>query len=30
MAKKKARGIGLFVGGMIFGLMRGIFFKNKY
>ena len=30
MGKKKARRIGLFIGGICFGLMRGIFFKNKY
>lgn len=27
---RKARRVGLFVGGVIFGLVRGIFFKNKY
>jgi hypothetical protein len=27
---KKARKLGLFIGGVLFGLVRGIFFKNKY
>ena len=30
MVKKPGRRLGLFLGGVIFGLMRGIFFKNKY
>ena len=30
MAKKPGRRLGLFLGGVMFGLMRGIFFKNKY
>ena len=33
MAKKKytrSRRAGLFVGGFLFGLIRGIFFDNKY
>lgn len=30
MTKNKGRRVGLFVGGMLFGLVRGIFFKNKY
>lgn len=32
MAKKKnkARRIGLFIGGVAYGLVRGIFFDNKY
>ena len=28
--KRKNRGIGFFVGGVLFGLIRGIFFKNNY
>jgi hypothetical protein len=28
--KRKGRGVGLFIGGVLFGLIRGIFFKNKY
>lgn len=28
--KKKIRRIGLFIGGVLFGLIRGILFKNKY
>jgi hypothetical protein len=27
---KKGRRLGLFIGGVAFGLIRGIFFKNKY
>jgi len=27
---KSGRRAGLFLGGMMFGLVRGIFFKNKY
>ena len=27
---KPGRRVGLFVGGVMFGLVRGIFFKNKY
>ena len=27
---KKGRKTGLFLGGVMFGLVRGIFFKNKY
>ena len=27
---KLARRTGLFIGGVLFGLIRGIFFKNKY
>ena len=27
---KKGRKLGLFIGGLVFGLIRGIFFKNKY
>ncbi len=27
---KRGRKTGLFVGGVLFGLVRGIFFKNKY
>lgn len=30
MANKKGRRAGLFVGGVLFGLVRGIFFRNKY
>ena len=33
MAKRKSttgRRAGLFIGGVMFGLIRGIFFKNKY
>ena len=33
MAKKNnklGRRAGLFMGGVMFGLVRGIFFKNKY
>ena len=30
MAKKPGRRVGLFIGGVLFGLIRGIFFKNKY
>ena len=30
MAKKTGRRAGLFIGGVLFGLIRGIFFKNKY
>ena len=32
MSKKSSMGrkTGLFIGGVIFGLIRGIFFKNKY
>ena len=30
MTKKKGRRAGLFIGGVLFGLVRGIFFKNKY
>lgn len=26
----KGRRAGLFIGGVLFGLIRGIFFKNKY
>lgn len=28
--KRKGRKLGLFIGGVLFGLVRGIFFKNKY
>ncbi len=28
--KRKGRKTGLFIGGILFGLIRGIFFKNKY
>lgn len=28
--KRKSRRVGLFIGGVLFGLIRGIFFKNKY
>jgi hypothetical protein len=28
--KRKGRRVGLFIGGVLFGLIRGIFFKNKY
>lgn len=28
--KKAARRMGLFIGGLLFGLVRGIFFKNNY
>ena len=27
---KPGRRTGLFIGGVMFGLIRGIFFKNKY
>ena len=27
---KPARRAGLFIGGVMFGLVKGIFFKNKY
>jgi hypothetical protein len=27
---KPGRKAGLFIGGLFFGLVRGIFFKNKY
>ena len=27
---KKGRRVGLFIGGVLYGLIRGIFFKNKY
>lgn len=27
---KRGRGTGLFIGGFLYGLIRGIFFKNKY
>ena len=27
---KRGRRLGLFIGGVMFGLVRGIFFKNKY
>ena len=27
---KKGRKAGLFIGGVLYGLVRGIFFKNKY
>ena len=30
MTKKPGRRAGLFIGGVLFGLIRGIFFKNKY
>ena len=33
MARKnnlRAKRLGLFIGGFLFGLTRGIFFKNKY
>jgi|GEM_PF-4327849 len=30
MAKKPGRRAGWFIGGVLFGLIRGIFFKNKY
>ena len=33
MAKKShrpGRRVGLFIGGFMFGLIRGIFFDNKY
>lgn len=33
MAKRMyrpGRRAGLFIGGVLFGLVRGIFFKNKY
>ena len=30
MAKKKGRRAGAFIGGLLFGLIRGIFFENKY
>ena len=26
----KGRRAGLFIGGVLYGLIRGIFFKNKY
>lgn len=28
--RKQGRRAGLFVGGVIYGFVRGIFFKNKY
>ena len=28
--KRPGRRVGLFLGGVMFGLIRGIFFKNKY
>ena len=27
---KRGRRAGLFIGGVMFGLIRGVFFKNKY
>ena len=27
---KTSRRAGMFIGGVMFGLIRGIFFKNKY
>ena len=33
MAKRNnrpGRRVGMFIGGFMFGLIRGIFFKNKY
>lgn len=30
MTKKLGRRAGLFIGVVLFGLIRGIFFKNKY
>ena len=32
MSKKSTKGrkIGLFIGGVVYGLARGIFFDNKY
>ena len=27
---KPGRRVGLFIGGVMFGLIRGIFFRNKY
>ena len=30
MTKKLGIRAGLFIGGVLFGLIRGIFFKNKY
>ena len=27
---RKGRKLGLFIGGILVGLVRGIFFKNKY
>ena len=27
---KRGRRTGLFIGGVLYGLIRGIFFKNKY
>ena len=29
MAKKRHR-LGVFIGGVLYGLVKGIFFKNKY
>ena len=29
-SSKAGRRVGSFVGGVMFGLIRGIFFKNKY
>ena len=28
--KRSGRRLGLFVGGVLVGLIRGIFFRNKY
>ena len=28
--KRPGRRLGLFIGGMAYGLVRGIFFRNKY
>ena len=28
--KKPGRRAGMFIGGVLFALIRGIFFKNKY
>ena len=30
MSKRRGRRAGLFIGGVLYGLVRGIFFKNKY
>ena len=28
--RSRGRGLGLFIGGVMYGLIRGIFFDNKY
>ena len=28
--RRKGKGLGFFIGGVLFGFIRGVFFKNNY